>query len=77
MLRPTVKTGPLRCSAFGLSAALILGTGCSPSYSVRTDQPGTALTAPDEAKPAPLTVSSAFVFIPEWDGAEGFSAGVQ
>ena len=77
MLRPTAETGPLRFAAVGLRAALIIGAGCSPSNSVPTDQPGAPQTASSEVKSAPLTVSSAFVFIPEWEGAEGFAAGVQ
>ena len=77
MLQATAKTVPLPFGALSLGAALFMGAGCSPSNPVRTDQPGAPQTASSEAKPERITVSSAFVFIPQWEGAEGFAAGVQ
>lgn len=77
MLYTTATTGWPRFTAFILSAALPVGIGCTSSNSVPANPINTTQTESTAAEAQPLRVSSAFVFIPQWEGAEGFAAGVQ
>ncbi len=61
--------------------ALLCSSACAcvtTDSSTTTSRPGaepTATEAPGPALPSTFSVSSAMVFIPKWEGAEGFSPG--
>ncbi len=50
-------------------------TACSPSIVETNAVPNSSQHPPETDLPQDFTVTSAYVFIPKWEGAEGFSAG--
>lgn len=75
-MRPS-DTPHIKASILSAGVPLLLGFGvsCTQLDDEPVDVPSRSTPAVEAKKAPTLTVSSAFVFIPKWEGATGFSKG--